>query len=411
MVDDLDLAWEQDEPRRRRGGPASRQQRRRRKDQRRRKGRSYGALIISTLLLLGLGAGVYWGVGQIQENQSIKEFLAADYEPDEMGEEVLFSVPDGASGTVIAVELLEQDIIKSRTAFVQICDSDNRCGAIQPGAYKVNKRSPAQTVFDILVNPDNKQTGQFTVVEGTSVIQTIKAIAEQTGIPLADFEAAIKDPVALGVPADWYVRTDGKPAATTSVEGFLFPDTYFFDPTATATDILKMMVRQFLSVTDEIGFKGAAQAIGLSPYEVLIVASFAQAEGLAVDFAKVARVAYNRAVKDMIECSCLEFDSAANYWLELNGLPTLHSGDMTDEILNDPNNPYNTHADGSKLPLGPIANPGKDALMAAANPAAGDWLFFVTVDTNGTTAFAETYWEHCDNIATAIDNGVNLSYC
>src|SRR5687768_16351310 len=63
MVDDLDLAWEQDEPRRRRGAPPSRQQRRRRKDQRRRKGRSYGALIISTLLLIGLGAGVYWGVG------------------------------------------------------------------------------------------------------------------------------------------------------------------------------------------------------------------------------------------------------------------------------------------------------------------------------------------------------------
>jgi UPF0755 protein len=411
MVEDLDLAWEQDEPRRRRSGPASRQQRRRSKDRRKRKRRSWGALIISTILLVALGAGVYWGVGQIQENQNIKEFLAADYEQDEMGDEVLFSVPNGASGTVIAVKLLEQDIIKSRTVFVQICDSDSRCENIQPGAYKVREHSPAQTVFDILTNPANKQTGQFTVVEGTSVIQTIKSISEQTGIPLADFEAAIKDPAALGITPDWYVRTDGKPAATTSVEGFLFPETYFFDPTATATDILKMMVNQFLSVTDEIGFKTAAQALGLSPYEVLIVASFTQAEGLAVDFAKVARVAYNRVSKQMIECECLEFDSAANYWLELNGLPTLHSGEMTDAILNDPNNPYNTHAAGSRFPIGPIANPGKDALMAAANPAAGDWLFFVTVDTNGTTAFAETYWEHCDNIATAIDNGVNLAYC
>jgi UPF0755 protein len=171
------------------------------------------------------------------------------------------------------------------------------------------------------------------------------------------------------------------------------------------------MVKQFLTVTDEVGFKGAAQALGLSPYEVLIVASFTQTEGLEVDFAKVARVAYNRAFKGMVECDCLAFDSAANYWLELNGLPTLHSGDMTEAILNDPNNPYNTHATGSKLPLGPIANPGRSALSAAANPEQGDWIFFVTIDTSGTTAFAETYWEHCDNISRAISNGVNLQYC
>ena len=177
MVEDLDLAWEQDEPRRRRSGPASRQQRRRGKDRRKRKRRSWGALIISTILLVALGAGVYWGVGQIQENQNIKEFLAADYEQDEMGDEVLFSVPNGASGTVIAVKLLEQDIIKSRTVFVQICDSDSRCENIQPGAYKVREHSPAQTVFDILTNPANKQTGQFTVVEGTSVFAAPSALA------------------------------------------------------------------------------------------------------------------------------------------------------------------------------------------------------------------------------------------
>src|SRR5690606_16835809 len=67
----LDLGWEEEEPRRRprRSGPPSRQQRRRRKKRRRQKAKSSGALIISLLLLALVGGGVYWGVGQIQNNQ------------------------------------------------------------------------------------------------------------------------------------------------------------------------------------------------------------------------------------------------------------------------------------------------------------------------------------------------------
>jgi len=114
----LDLGWERDEPRRRRGGPPSRQQRRRRKTKRRQQGKSYSALIIALVLLLVVGAGVYWGIGQIQENQSIREFLAADYGQGDMGAEVEFKVQQGDGGMTIAVGLLDAGVVKSRTAFV-----------------------------------------------------------------------------------------------------------------------------------------------------------------------------------------------------------------------------------------------------------------------------------------------------
>jgi UPF0755 protein len=153
MLDDLDLAWEQDEPRRRRSGPQSRQQRRRRKDQRKRKGRSFGALTVSLILLAVLGVGVYWGVGKVQNNQSFKEFTAADYDASESGEEIDFQVPDGAGGTRIGNLLLEKGIVESRTAFVNACDADNRCKTIQPGRYKLKLRSPAQTVLMVLIDP------------------------------------------------------------------------------------------------------------------------------------------------------------------------------------------------------------------------------------------------------------------
>ena len=407
MLDDLDLAWEEQQEPRRRGGPPSRQQRRRRKNERKRRGRSFGALFVSLLLLAVLGGGVYWGVGKIQENQSFKEFVAADYDSGEAGEEVNFVVEDGAGGSKIGNDLLKQGIIKSQAAFLNVCSNDKRCTTIQPGAYKVKVHSPALSVFTVLIDPKNKLTNVFTIREGLSVPKTLARIAEATKIPLADFQAAAADPVKLGVSADWFTRTDGKQAATTSIEGFLFPDTYSWEPTMTATDILKMMVDQFNKVTADINFKANAQKLGVSPYEALIVASLAQVEaGKESDFKNVARVAYNRAVKKMIDCECLQFDVTANYWLEHQGKPEKASKDMTEAELDDPKNPWNTGASSPGLPIGPISNPGKAALDGAAQPAAGNWIYFVTVDKAGTTKFASTSAEHDANVRLACQNGV-----
>jgi UPF0755 protein len=141
---------------------------------------------------------------------------------------------------------------------------------------------------------------------------------------------------------------------------------------------------------------------------VLVTASLVQAEGLEVDFAKIARVAYNRAYKDMISCDCLQFDSTARYWLEVQAGVPLAPAPLTGAQLNDANNPYNTYDRTPGMPIGPIGNPGEAALNAAAHPAEGDWLFFVVVEPDGTTAFASTHAEHCDNVHRGIANGVDL---
>lgn len=414
----LDLGWEEDEPRRRprrngppprRNGPPSRQQRRRRKKRRRQKAKSSSALIISLVLLALVGGGAFWGVTQLQNNQSVREFLSADYGEGDMGEEVTFQVRPGDGGAVIGSRLVEAGVVKSRSAFVQVCESRTAdCRAIQPGSYKLRKGSPAATAFSILADPANAITAEFTIPEGKSVIQTIAILAEETGIPLADFEAAIANPAALGITSEWYARLDEKPAATNSVEGFLFPDTYRYDPAASATDILKMMVDQFFVVAEELGLKQQAAARQIGVYELLIAASIAQVEVKEQDFAKATRVVYNRAY---VHRMFLGMDSTANYWLELNGQPTRNSGDLTGQQLNDPNNPYNTGTSSVGMPIGPISNPGRAALQAAANPATGDWVYFVAIDSEGTTVFANTYAEHCQNIATAIANGANLDYC
>lgn len=101
---------------------------------------------------------------------------------------------------------------------------------------------------------------------------------------------------------------------------------------------------------------------------------------------KVARVVYNRLEKSMP----LQFDSTINYALNRSTLTTTAGDTKLDS-------PYNTYLHPG-LPPTPITNPGRDAIQAAAHPAEGDWLYFVTVGP-GDTRFTDSYEQHQRNVA------------
>jgi len=135
--------------------------------------------------------------------------------------------------------------------------------------------------------------------------------------------------------------------------------------------------------------------MNISAYEVLIVASLVQKESKPVDFAKVARVIYNRLSSDYDR---LEFDSTVNYPLVRQEVATTDADRKTET-------PWNTYAKAG-LPATPICSPGDDALAAAERPEPGDWLYFVTVDQDGTTLFTSDYQEHLTNIEKAQSSGI-----
>jgi UPF0755 protein len=406
MLDDLDLAWEDQDPRRR-GGQPSRQARQRRRKERKRRRRSFGALFISMVLLAALGLGVYWGVGKVQEF-----FGNPDYEAGEQtATEVQVKIEPGAGGIEMGNELVEKGVVKSTKAFVSAYNAGGG-EKIQPGTYKLFERMPAATAVAFLLDREkNLVVNIVTIPEGLSMKKTFAELSEGTGVAVEEFEEAAKDPAALGISEDWFTRSDGK-TAVVSVEGFLFPETYHFDPSMSATAILEMMVAQFMTVAEDVNLVGQASNLGLSPHEVLTVASLAQVEaGTAEDFSKIARVAYNRAVKKLIGCECLQFDVTANYGLEQAGQPEKASRDMTEADLDNPDNPWNTGPSTKGLPVGPISNPGKAAMEGALSPATGNWIYFVAVDKDGTTKFASTDAEHCRNKNEAVQNGVLTIGC
>ncbi|CCH17568.1 endolytic transglycosylase MltG [Micromonospora lupini] len=399
MIDDLDLGF--DEPERGEKG------RHRRSFVRKRdggsssggRGKTFLALLMALLLLGGIGGGAFYGFDRIQNY-----FVTPDYDGAGSGE-ITVEIKNGALLADMADALVAADVVKSQKAFIEAAEANSRSKNIQPGTYKLRKQMSGASAVTAMLDLKNKIVNGLTIPEGRTSMNIYKLLSDKTKIPVKDFQTAAKDPEALGVPDWWFKRSDGKKVVK-SVEGFLYPDTYEIPPKATAESILKLMVDNFLSVTGEMKFADRVQRErgGVSPYEALIVASLAQAEaGNKDDLGKVARVAYNR-VYGEFPCNCLEMDVTVNYYLESTGQRTKSSKEMTAADMDNPKNPYNRKLRG--LVPTPINNPGKQALEGAMAPPVGKWLYFVAIDKQGHSAFAETYEEQKRNEAKAKEAGI-----
>src|SRR5215831_2992780 len=238
MLDDLDLAWEEQEPRRqRRGGPPSRQVRQRRRKEKKRRRRSFFALFMSMVLLAFLGGVVYWGVGQAMDY-----FGSPDYTSNPATTPVNVTVNEGDSASAIAVELYNKKVVKSTKAFIQAANAQQeKSKSIQPGVYKLYEFMPASAALQMLLDPDkNMVVIKVTIPEGMITLDIYDKLAKASNLPLKDFTDAGSDPVALGVDAVWFTAKRGdNRAVIKSVEGFLFPATYSFRPGESAKDMLK----------------------------------------------------------------------------------------------------------------------------------------------------------------------------
>ncbi|MEK6705657.1 MAG: endolytic transglycosylase MltG [Bdellovibrionota bacterium] len=168
----------------------------------------------------------------------------------------------------------------------------------------------------------------------------------------------------------------------TSLEGYLFPDTYFFNRTMTPEDIARQMVRRFFQEWGAVQDKKAGQ-LGFSRHQIIILASIIEKEtGSANERPMISSVFHNRLKKRMR----LQSDPTAIYgmWEQFDG--NLRRSDL------QARNAYNTYQIAG-LPMGPISNPGKEAIQAALFPAASDFLFFVS-HNDGTHEFTTSLDAH-----------------
>ncbi|CAB4370437.1 MAG: endolytic transglycosylase MltG [Actinobacteria bacterium] len=271
-------------------------------------------------------------------------------------------VAEGSSGSEIATQLFELGIIESSQSFFKVAVSDVRAARIAPGIHQLNNKIAATQALEQLLDPA-RIPNLIKIFEGGWNIEIFAAL-EQNGFAQNDILKAAKE-VQL-------------PQGFTSLEGVLYPAQYSFTKEATAKQALEAMINRF---TLQVADLGLANDPKLKAQELITIASIIQAEGDIKDFAKVSQVIRNRLRIGMP----LQMDSTVHYVKKVRGSVFLSTQST---LMKSPFNTYRKYG----LPPAPIGNPGLEAIKAAINPAAGDWLYFITVspgDTRFTADIAE----------------------
>lgn len=343
----------------------------------RRKGRIAAWVILGVVLAIlgGIVAGGF-AVWNTYESQ-IRSFMGweepKDYEDGIAEGEATVTIVSGDTGASISTSLYQAGVTKTDEAFYDYLISTGQNPEFQPGVYTLKQKMTSAAALTMLEDPGSRRENTAQLPEGITMESTLIRVSDGTGMPLADLQAAAADPSVYGVSA-------------ASLEGWLFPATYTFDPDTTPQEVIKTMVDRTVQSLDAAGVPVDQRE------RILTIASIIQREArFTADFYKVSRVIENRLAPDNDEThGYLQMDSTAQYgYNEINKGTASSSAEA---LEND--NPWNTYVHPG-LPIGPIANPGDVAIDAAMHPADGPWLYFVTVNLDtGETVFTTTYAEH-----------------
>jgi len=353
----------------------------------------YTLLCLGTVAVLVAGVVGWWYIHQVNP--------AGD-----PGDPVAFTVGEADTLQSISERLEAEGFVRDAGLFRWYVE---RHGGLEPtpGYYELRPRDHMGNVLARLRTPPSETYTKVTFPEGFTVQQIAARLERDMATMTAeDVLAATQDPT---------LAPRLRPAGITSLEGLLFPDTYQVSNSESPASVLSRMIGQMERVTSQEDIITKSEALGRSPYEILIVASLIEREAKTdADRAKIARVIYNRLARDMP----LEIDAAVLYG-------TVASGGNPDAPFAEQRQvptPWNTYLNHG-LPATPIANPGRASIRAALNPApnpsVGDpicepvppgepceYLFYVIADEDGNHAFAATGEQHLANVARAADLGL-----
>ena len=326
--------------------------------------------------------------------------------PGDPGAAEIFTVTETDDVDSVSRRLEQQGFVVDDSVFRSYVDSKGGL-ELQPGLYTLEPRDHLGNILRVLRTPPNETLTKVTFPEGFTLAQIAQRLGDEVKSVSADefLEKVGDTPVAISA-----VRSAYQPESVTSLEGLLFPDTYLISGDETATQVAQQMLKLMERVGRQVGLDDSLSSVGLTPYQVLTIASIIEREAkVPEDRSTISRVIYNRLALGMpleIDATLLYKQNADAPFLELKALDT----------------PYNTYRYVG-LPPTPIANPGRASIVAALNPApnpsAGDplcreivdgspcaYLYYVLSDQDGHHVFAATLAQHQANVQAAIIAGV-----
>ena len=285
------------------------------------------------------------------------------------GPDQIFIVREGSTFREVIGGLEKKGIISNKTLILLWSRLTGHGSKIKAGEYRLNSGMAPLKILNIL-SKGVIITHPVTIPEGFTIRQIAEGIEKKGLGNRAEFLALAEDPEVMR----------GYGISGPSLEGYLYPDTYRFGRSQPAVLIIDVMVKRFFNIISP--FRQRIEASGMTLQQVITLASLIEKEtGQSRERPLIASVFLNRLKKGMR----LESDPTVIYGIKNFG------GNLTRKDLSKPT-PYNTYVIKG-LPLGPIANPGKEAIKAVLYPADTDYLYFVSKN-DGSHHFSKTLAEH-----------------
>ena len=343
--------------------------RRRRLRRRRRTLIALGIVLVPVVLVLCAGA---W-------------FLYELNPPGGAGKRVTVEIPRRTGNSGIGDRLESKGVIGSSQAF-QVYVGVTRAGPFKPGRYSMRENLGVRGAVSALESGPTKGP-QYQLVLAPGL--TLSEIADRVGALKGHSRDAFLQVAQSGV-----VRSKYQPPEVTSLEGLVYPDTYFVSKGESDQHLLQRLVSAFDRNADAIRLS-APNAAGSSPYQTIVSASLIEREAkLDEDRPLISAVIHNR----LAQGRPLQIDATVCYAKGgCNQSPT-----AADLALDSPYNTYKV----AGLPPTPIASVTVKSLEAAQNPAPVPYLYYVLIDRNGKHAFATTQQEHDLNVEEARKKGL-----
>lgn len=368
-------------------------------------------IAVIAVIVVVLLAGVI-GLRQIGVFDSRK-----DFDSTTGGESALVQIPEQSSLREFGRILADAGVVGSQRAFVDA--AGNR--QLSAGFYTLPTGISGTAAVDMMEGGEHR-VGRLVIPEGLQLdakegvdgkttpgifemlaeVTSVEADGHQYGVTVDELQRAAAESSVeqLGVP-DWAAaavkRLDNDHRR---IEGLIASGAWEeIDPRLDAVELLNSLITRSVTRFETWGLL-SANGSGLMPYDTLVVASIVEREvSNDDDYSKAARVILNR----LDEGQKLEMDSTANYTAQVTNID-VHGEAYTDKTE------WNTYQrDG--LPVTPIGAVGERALEAVENPAEGKWRYFVTVDSKGTTLFANTFDRHKKNREIACRNKFITTGC
>lgn len=338
------------------------------------------AVVIILILLAACGGGL-WFVSQLKPTGTADQ-------------EVTVEVTEGESYDALLQDLADQDLIRSDFA-AKVYTRLHGAQDHYAGQFVLNRGMSTEEVLAYLANPDNaEQTyAVVTVPEGYWAKQVAAVLSE--AFPQYSAESFLE----LWNSADYIQELAGTYSFLNpeildneqyfvKLEGYLFPETYYLEKDMDQDAITRTFLNQFQTVYEK--YREQIEASGMSLEQILTLASIVQFEsGDPAVMPDIARVFLNRLDQNMMLQSSVTVCYA---------LYDQFTSAQDCETNPDVESPYNTYQNEG-LPIGPILNPGEDAIRAVLEPADNDYLYFVAdIHGDGSVHFAKTWEEHEANV-------------